>query len=164
MAGLYFKESQKANLGWRWIFFIGLYILMFWALIQQFGEEVDISAIASIIFSLCLIILFNIIIIIMRLETEINEKEIRIRYKPFHVKPRIFRWDEVSKFYLRDFKPIREYGGHGIQRKLKYGKSFTVSGTKGLQLILKDGKKILVGTHKPKKLQMTIEKIKSRTS
>ncbi len=161
MAGIHYKESQKVNLSWKWILFIGFYILMFWALIQQFGEKPDISAITSIIFSLCLLILFNIIIIIMRLETEINEREIRVKYKPFHIKPRIIRWDEVSKFYLRDFKPVREYGGHGIQRRLKYGKSFTVSGNKGLQLILKDGKRILIGTQKPKELGMVIEKIKN---
>jgi len=163
MAGIHFKESQKINLSWRWIFFIGLYALMFWALIQQFEEEIDISAIASIIFSLCLIILFNIIIIIMKLETEIDDSKISFRYKPFHVKPRIIYWDEISDFYIRYYKPLKEFGGYGIQRNIKNGKSFTVSGRDGLQLLLKDKRKILIGTQKPKELEMIIEKLKSRT-
>ena len=164
MAGIYFKESQKIDLSWKWIFFIGLYVLMFWALIDQFSKEIDITAVSSIIFSLCLIIFFNIVIVIMKLDTEIDEAKISYRYKPFHVKPRIIYWDEISDFYTRDYKPLKEYGGHGLQRKLKYGRAFTVSGKKGLQLILKSGKKILIGTHKPKELEMVIDKLKSRTN
>ena len=157
MAGIHFKESQKIDLSWKWIFFIGLYILMLWALIEQFSNEIDITAVSSIIFSLCLIIFFNIVIVIMKLDTEIDEAKISYRYKPFHVKPRIIYWEDVSEYYTRDYKPMKEYGGHGLQRKLKYGRAFTVSGKKGLQLILKSGKKILIGTHKPKELERVID-------
>jgi len=163
MAGIYFKELQKNDLSWKWLFFVALYILMCWALIEQFSGEIDISAVSSIIFGLCLIVFFNFIIVIMKLETEIDEAKIRFRYRPFHVKPRIIYWDDISEFYLREYKPMKEYGGHGLQRKMKYGKAFTVSGKKGLQIILKDGKKILIGTQKPKELEMIIGKLKSRT-
>lgn len=160
MSGIYFKESQKIDLNWKWIFFIVLYILMFWALFEQFSQGTDLTAVTSIVFSICLIIFFNIIIIIMNLDTEIDESKIRYRYKPFHVKPRIIYWDEISEFYIRQYKPYKEYGGYGLQRKLKYGKSFTVSGNNGLQLILKNGKKILIGTQKPLELKMVLDKIK----
>lgn len=163
MAGIYFKEAQKANVKWKWIPFIGFYVLMAWALVNQLKvEDIDIAAVSSIVFSLCLIILFNIIVVIMKLETVIDNSKITFRYKPFHIKPRILYWDEISDFYVRDYKPIKEYGGHGVQRKLKYGRAFTVSGRKGLQLILHDGKKILIGTHKPKELQMVIDNMKSK--
>ena len=160
MGTIHFKESQKFNLSWKWILFIGLYVLMFWALIQQFEEEIDLTAIASIIFSLCLIALFNVIVIVMKLETVITETQIKFRYKPFHIKPRIIYWDEISDFYMRYYKPLREFGGYGIQRNNKNGKSFTVSGRNGLQLLLKDKRKILIGTQKPKELEMIIKQIK----
>lgn len=163
MAGIYFKETQKAQLGWKWILFIGLYILMICALIDQFKiEKIDVAAVSSIVFSLCLIILFNIIIIIMKLEIEIDNAKISYRYKPFHVKLRVLYWDEVSEFYIREYKPIKEYGGHGLQRKLRYGRAFTVSGRKGLQLILHNGKKVLIGTQKPMELQNVVDKLKSK--
>ncbi|MFC2152044.1 hypothetical protein ACFLSE_05900 [Bacteroidota bacterium] len=164
MACIHFKETQKIELSWKWIFFIALYILMSWALVDQFTNEVDVPAIASIVFSLCLIVFFNIIIIIMKLKTEIDVAKISYRYKPFHIKPRQIFWEEADDFYIRDYKPLKEYGGHGLQRKVKYGRSFTVSGRKGLQIILKDGKKILIGTQKPKELGLIIEKLKSRTN
>ena len=160
MAGIHFKESQQNNLNWILILFICLYGLMFWALYSVLVKEIDVAAIASIVFSICLIILFNIVVIVMRLDVEIDEAKITYRFKPFHVKPRIIYWEDVSDFYIRDYRPIREYGGHGLKRKMKYGKSFTVLGKKGLQLILKDGKKILFGTQKPQELERIIGKLK----
>jgi hypothetical protein len=160
MASLHFKESQKNKFTWHSIFFISLYGLMFWSLNSILKEEEDIAAIVSIVFSLCLIIFFNIVVIIMRLDVEIDEAKITYRFKPFHVKLRIIYWEDVSDFYIRDYRPIMEYGGHGLKRKIKYGKAFTVSGKKGLQLILKDGKRILFGTQKPQELERIIGKIK----
>lgn len=164
MVGIYFKETQRFNLSWKWMLFIAIYALMFWALIQQFAEVVDLTAIITISLSLCLIIFFNIVIVIMKLETLIDENKVTYQFKPFHNKPREIKWDEISEFFIRDYKPVKEYGGYGIQRRIKAGRAFTVSGKKGLQLILKDGKKILIGTHKPKELEMLIDKLKSRTN
>lgn len=162
MANLHFKESQKNKLTWYSIFFICLYGLMFWALYDILKEEEDVAAMVSIVFSICLIVFFHIVVIIMRLDVEIDEAKITYRFKPFHVKPRIIYWEDVSDFYIRDYRPVMEYGGHGLKRKMKYGKSFTVSGKKGLQLILKDGKKILFGTQKPQELERIVGKLKSR--
>jgi len=163
MAGIHFKESQKVNLGWKWIFFIGLYVLMFWALIEQFSSKTDLTAIVSIVFSLLMIIAFNIIVLIMRLETEINDNKITYQYIPFHQKPREILLSDIMEIFIRDYKPLREYGGHGIQRRIRKGRSFTVSGNKGLQIILNNGKKILLGTHKPKELEMINEKINKQS-
>ena len=163
MAGIYFKESQKIDLNWKWLIFISLYGIMFWALLQQFFEVFDLIAIITISLSICLIVFFNIIIIIMKLETVIDEAKISYCYKPFHIKPREIKRSEISEFYVRYYKPLKEYGGYGIQRHFKNGRAFNVSGKYGLQLILKDGKKILIGTQKPKELEMVIDKLKSRT-
>jgi hypothetical protein len=159
MTKIFFKESQKVDLGWRWIFFIGLYILMCWALIEQLKEESDLASIVAISFSIAIIIIFNVIVIIMQLETIIDKNKITYRYKPFHAKPKEILWNDVEDCYFRYYKPLKEYGGHGIQPGIKFGKSYTVSGNNGLQLVLKNGKKILIGTQKPKELQKVIEKI-----
>jgi hypothetical protein len=162
MAGIYFKESQKFKMTWIWALFICLYSVMFWSFRALLTEELEFVALATMIISLCMIVILNVVVIIMRLDVEIDEAKITYRYKPFHVKPRIIYWEDVSDFYTRDYRPLREYGGHGLKRKMKYGKSFTVSGKKGLQLILKDGKKILFGTQKPQELERIIGKLKSR--
>lgn len=160
MSGLYFKESQMVNISWKWIFFIGLYVLMFWALIEQLSEQKDLHAIISILFSLLVIVVFNIIVLVMRLDTEIDETKIIYRYRPFHRKPKEILFSEISEIYLREFKPVREYGGYGIQRRIRKGRAFTISGNIGLQIVLKSGKKILIGTQKPKELKLLIDKLK----
>ena len=162
MAGIHFKEIQKNRLGWRWFIFIVLYVLMFWALFEQFAKEPEIESIIAISFSLLTLAIFNLIIITMHLETIITDEQISFQYKPFHRKPRKIAWHEVSDAYSRHYKPFREYGGHGIQTRIGKGKAFTVTGKNGLQLVLKSGKNILIGTQKPKELEMTLEKLKSR--
>jgi len=160
MPNIYFKESQKVNLGWKWILFLGLYALMIWALLEQFSEQkYDVTGVISIVFSIVIIIFFNILILYMKLETEMNEHSIRYQFKPFHRKPRIIELRDVSEIYLRQFKPYKEYGGYGIQRKIKYGQSYTVEGRNGLQIIMKNGKKILVGTQKSKELEALLKKL-----
>lgn len=158
MSKILFKEIQKANLSWKWVLFIALYILMIWALYEQI-EMQDLAGMIAIVFSITVIIIFNIIITMMKLETEIGEKEIRFRFIPFHKSSRKIKWIELSDFYIRDYKPLREYGGYGIQQSLRNGKAYSISGKTGIQLIKKDGKKIIIGTQKPKELERVLKLI-----
>lgn len=71
--------------------------------------------------------------------------------------------DEVQKFYIRSYSPLKEFGGYGI-RTNKGGTAYNVSGKKGLQLELKGGKKFLIGTQKPELLLMAIQSATGRSS
>lgn len=159
MSKLLFKELQKANLGWKWALFIILYALMFWALYEQIQVK-DLTGILAITFSTLVIIIFNVIIVSMNLETEIDENIISFRFKPFHKKQRTIKLDEIRKLYIRTYKPLKEYGGYGIQKSLRNGKAYHLKGKTGIQIILKDNKKILIGTQKPKEAERIINMIK----
>ena len=50
-----------------------------------------------------------------------------------------------------------DYGGWGIKEGPK-GKALIVKGNKGLQLFLKSGEKLLIGTQKHKAMQSYLEK------
>ena len=66
----------------------------------------------------------------------------------------------MSKCYVREYSPIAEYGGWGLRGGFfGKGSALNVSGNKGLQLELKNNKKILIGTNKPKELSETLSKI-----
>jgi len=90
---------------------------------------------------------------VLKLTTRIDEKGIVFRFTPFHFKPKFIAWQEIDKAYTRSYDPISEYGGWGIKGGLFWkknkGVAYNVSGGKGLQLVLKNGKKILIGTQKP---------------
>ena len=60
------------------------------------------------------------------------------------------QWSEIDKAYVRQYDALGEYGGWGLKGgklwKKEKGKAINVSGDIGIQLELKDGKKLLIGT------------------
>jgi hypothetical protein len=57
----------------------------------------------------------------------------------------------IEKYEVITYDPILDYGGWGIKYN-RHGKAYNVSGNKGLQLYLKNGKRILIGTQKESEL------------
>ncbi len=57
--------------------------------------------------------------------------------------------DQIASYEVRKYKPILEYGGWGLKKGIKSsGIAYNVRGNIGLQLELKDGKRILFGTER----------------
>ena len=81
----------------------------------------------------------------MELRTEFDEEGIGYQFYPFHGSMRQISWDEIDEVWVRTYRPIREYGGWGIRYGFK-GIAYNVRGNHGVQIILKDGSRILIGT------------------
>jgi hypothetical protein len=95
----------------------------------------------------------------LRLDTEINSNGIYIRFFPFHLSYKKYAWDEIEACFVREYNPIAEYGGWGIRLGLfGKGRAFNVSGNKGIQLVFKNNKKLLIGTSKPVEASEAIKK------
>jgi hypothetical protein len=94
------------------------------------------------------------------LTTKIDEQGVHYRFFPFHLKFKHVSWHELENCYVRTYNPISEYGGWGYRISFlrKKGRAFTVNGKTGLQLELKNGKKILLGTQKGKDITRIIER------
>lgn len=105
------------------------------------------------------ILFFTSIVFMFKLNTRIDELGIHYRFFPFHRKLRTISWNEISKAYIRNYDPIGEYGGWGIKAGWgrKHGTAVNVSGDIGIQLILTNGKKILIGTNKKEEAKKVIE-------
>lgn len=81
--------------------------------------------------------------------TMINNKGVWVKYKPFHKNYRFYPWNEIEKAYDRIYQPLKEYGGYGIRFRSKiFSGAFNVSGNIGLQLEMKNGRKVLIETMK----------------
>ena len=149
-----FYEIQKFRQVWVWT----ILLIVFIALITPIFIGV-IGALVSLVlvsFSIGFIFLFW----KMKLITTINEDGINIIFTPFT--NFIIPFNKIKEYHIRQYRPIIEYGGWGIRVKLKgirVGKAYTVSGTTGLQIILYDGKEILIGSQKPEALIQTLNKI-----
>jgi hypothetical protein len=94
------------------------------------------------------------------LDTEITEDEIRLRYPPLINKPKIFPYTDIKTIQVRKYDPLSEYGGWGLRYGWTGGKknrAYNIKGNMGLQLVLNDDMRILIGTQKADELRMLIK-------
>ena len=90
----------------------------------------------------------------MKLIVVVRRAGIFYRYPPFIIKEQYFLKEEIDRFEIRKYSPIREYSGWGIKYSWgKSGRAISVKGKLGLQLYLKDGKKVLFGTQRTEALK-----------
>ncbi|MCD6115876.1 hypothetical protein J7K93_02580 [bacterium] len=92
----------------------------------------------------------------MRLFTEVREDGIYLKFFPFNFGFHKIVFDDIEKYEIREYHPIKEYGGWGIKSG-SGGKAYNVSGNMGLQLKLKNGKKVLIGTQRPEEFKLAVE-------
>jgi hypothetical protein len=84
----------------------------------------------------------------LKLYTRIDSMGVHYRMKPFHFREQTIPWEEVDQIHVRKYSPILEYGGWGM-RYGRNGKAFNVRGNYGIQIVKKNGKKVLIGTQRP---------------
>lgn len=148
-----FRETQRFTQWWIWLLVL-VPVALLW--VGYFNEAPDKKP------QLWVIALINMLVIlfplILKLETRITEEGIDFRFFPFHIKFRHYGWEDISEKYVRTYSPIGEYGGWGV-RGFGQNKAFNVSGNQGLQLIFKDGKRRLLGTRQPNKLQEVLDTV-----
>jgi hypothetical protein len=150
-----FKEEQQFWQQW-YILLLGstapVLFIFFYILIQQgfrgipVGEKPMPTEMAVVFFLGTIILLW--FCFITKLEVWIDQEGIHYKYLPLLFKDRIIRKEEIQEYKIRKYDPIMEYGGWGVRRSFrrKSGKAINMSGNIGLQLYLKNGKKVLFGT------------------
>jgi hypothetical protein len=160
-----FTEKQRFSLWWVIPIILIPLAISLWGIIQQiflkipFGDKPapDWALIASFLGPLVLIIFF----LSLTLHTRIDHTGIFYRFFPVHRKEKFIKWEDVAEVEVRKYKPIAEYGGWGF-RTGRNGRALNTSGNMGLQILFKNGKKLLIGTQKSDELKRTLEKLDLR--
>ncbi len=155
-----FTETQRFNQWWLWLILLSYnsMLLIVFIVISRIKALSKLIRNLILAFTALLIIIPTIIFISFRLETRIKNDGVYVRFFPFHSSFKEYRWNNISKAYVRQYAPIEEYGGWGF-RDGHQGKAFNVSGDIGLQLEFYDNEKLLIGTNKPSELTETLLKI-----
>lgn len=115
------------------------------------GQNPDSLVSLLIIFAILIIVYTAVILMFrkMRLIVELRNDGLYYRYPPFILRERKFSKEEIENYEIRKYRPIVEYSGWGIRYSWgKSGRACNVKGNIGLQLYLKNGKKILFGTQR----------------
>jgi len=90
----------------------------------------------------------------LRLETTVSATGVLIRMPPLRHR-RLVEFADIRSAKARDYRPIAEYGGWGLRRG-RSGYAYNVYGQRGVQLELKEGKPVLVGSQQANKLARVI--------
>lgn len=90
-----------------------------------------------------------------RLDVTVTDDAVVIRFRPFHRTDRRIALADIEEVYARTYSALREFGGWGI-RMTSQGTAYNVSGSEGVQLVLTDGKRILIGSGRSKELEAAI--------
>ncbi len=112
------------------------------------------------IIAMAIPIAVTILFFILKLETEVRSDGLYVRFYPMHIHFKKFTGQDLAEFYSRTYRPILEYGGWGIRCSFTgKGKAYNVSGNKGVQLVLTNGKKLLIGSQRPDELAAAIDQM-----
>lgn len=91
-----------------------------------------------------------------KLKTQITEDDIKYSSGIFFSGETVTQFDNVKSLSIRRYKPMKEFMGWGVKWNSTTD-CYTMSGDIGLELTLANNKKILIGTQKPKELQLVLE-------
>ncbi len=95
----------------------------------------------------------------LRLVVEVRQDSVWFKFPPILCKWKTISTSEIERFEIRKYKPIMEYGGWGIRSWSKNDRAYNTSGNIGLQLYLKSGKKILLGTQRKQAIEAAMKKM-----
>lgn len=88
------------------------------------------------------------------LYTEVRPDALYVRLVPLTRWHR-FTWNEIASAEVRRYRPLMEYGGWGV-RWGPAGKAYNVHGHESVQLVLADGRRLLVGSQHAEALAAAI--------
>jgi len=156
-----FTETQHFRQKWLWFLLIPIIVIMWWVFYQQiivgipFGTNPGPDSLVwglFVVFGLGLPWLFY----ALRLTTNVGPEYLWIRFFP--LSSRRIDYRDIDRFYAREYKPIAEYGGWGIRWSPDRGMAYNVSGKVGVQIHLKNGKQLLIGSQRSEELVLSLEK------
>lgn len=161
-----YREVQCFRQWWIWALVLFVAAISLYEAVQQlildkpFGNNPAPDGwmiVIAIVFGIGL----PIFIYTTNLTTEIRNDGLYVRFFPFHRSFIRITTQEITGFESCTYSPLGDYGGWGI-RFGKKGKAYNVSGNRGLQLELINGKRLLIGSQKPEELVRALSSIMSR--
>jgi hypothetical protein len=162
-----FREVQRFRQPWLWIVVLSMLILaaapFTFDAIRQLSTRPPggpLRAPSLFFIGLAAVTIFlavAVLLVFARLEVEVLRDGLRVRFFPFHRKYRRFSWSEIQSAEARTYRPIIEYGGWGIRYSILGGWAYNVRGNRGVQLVFKGGKRVLLGSQKADELARAIE-------
>lgn len=152
-----FLEKQFVKRWWLFMFILAIIVIVVGtAYYATQNSEENIAIIVSLM-SIAIAILATTALLSLRLETRIDEHGLFTYFRPFGFTKKFIPWEDVDTCYVRKYDSNEEFGGWGLRGLGRNWKAYNVEGTYGFQIKTKAGKKLLIGTQKPKEARKIVE-------
>ena len=150
-----FKETQKMTQWWLWAILLGTMGVVLWGIIEKvIARQLSGAELLSstglwvpILLPVAILVFFY----VASLKTDVDSTGIRIRYFPM--------WQTHIPWEKIESAEITKYGfvGYGIRFSIRHGTVFNAKGDMGLQIVKKNGSRILIGTQRPEELLAAVK-------
>jgi hypothetical protein len=149
-----FEEHQRFRQPFLWvILLVGFAAVLATVLVVPHAGPAGWTG-AGLFFGVCLLFY------VMDLCVVVDDEAVRIQFFPLWKKT--LRLEEIAQWEARSYRPVLEYGGWGIRYGGSSGWAYNVRGNRGVQLVLEDGKRILIGSQRAEELAWAISEAKGQ--
>lgn len=154
-----YQEEQRLSLWWLWILLAPVVIMSWTGFVQQIILSRPFGNNPAPDWAVGLIVAFYgiglpVLLLTTRLRIQVQNGVLRIHYFPFWAEK--IDLHKVRSVEVSEFRPLRDWGGWGIRWSPGRGWCYTIGGNRGVQLILTDGRKRLIGSARPEELLAAI--------
>lgn len=164
-----FKETQQLKLLWLYIL-VGLESLVILLVLTVGKQSITFDELQAMNYIpvIAVVVPFALIYAINKIpfNYEISDNGIKYRYLSLTGKYNFLPWHSIKNVYVKKYDALGEYGGWGVRNRLWFklnDKAYVFNdNNKGLQIELKNGKKILFSSNKIEELQLFLFNFNTR--
>jgi hypothetical protein len=160
LSGPLYREEQRFRQTWVLVLVLGIAGLTWWIFVRQIwlGQTVGENALPD--WGVWLMwILIGVVLPVFFLRTrlvfEVTSEQILIRFFP--LMRRVILLSDVRTVEVRTYNAVKEYGGWGIKGWTGSNVAYNVSGSTGVQLTLRDDRRVMLGSQRAEELAAVIE-------
>jgi hypothetical protein len=156
-----YHEEQRFRQAWVWLPVLGAAALAWWAFVQQILLDRPFGDDPSPDWGVWLLLLaigvgLPLLFIRAALVLDVTAENILIRYRPFT--RRTISLADIDGLEVREYNAIKEYGGWGLKGWSRDKVAYNVRGNRGVDLRLRDGRSVMLGSQRPHDLADAIER------
>ena len=166
-AEVFFHEVQRSRQWWLWLIVLVVTAASWYSFINQvvlgrvIGSQPASNAVIVILWILAGVALPSFFLIV-KLEVTVFTDRVDIRFYP--MLKRSYAAAQILDSFPRVYRPMIEYGGWGVRWSPLNGWAYNTGGKAGVQLILADGRKLLIGSQRADELGEAIGEMRARNA
>jgi hypothetical protein len=158
--GSVYHEEQRFRQRWIWLLVLGTAAIAWWSFIQQVLLDRPFGNKPAPDWGVWLILLpigvgLPLLFLRMVLVLDVTSEAVVIRYRPLTT--RVIDLAETEQVRVREYSAIKEYGGWGLKGWSRNKVAYNVSGNRGVELLLRDGRTVMLGSQHPQELAQAIQ-------